>query len=393
MSASSARERIIQAALELFLSQGVSQTTTRQIATLANVNEVTLFRNFGNKYGLLLAVIQATPTFRNFGEALVQQTTPAANMAEALKAYASNCLHALEQAPAFVRSLIGEADQYPAENRQALGQRLDEASGYVVQYLKQTIPPGQFPPERLAGFFGALLVGYVVIESTSDNHHLWESREDFLTGLVELLLNGAISAGAADPTNDEPDRSAQDLPEPQVHQLLRQAKDTSLRDYALAYLLFGAGLEPEEIASLRRSHQISDKTQHILQVGERQVPVNQWILGKRYGSYLSNPLTKWLQSRKDESPWLFVNNQGRPFSIADINHCWLAWVTALGLAPTLTPLQAKQTWCVEMLVRGMDVVNLSLLSGWTTTQLQPLVRRAQAKVALNQARALDQKQI
>jgi integrase len=150
----------------------------------------------------------------------------------------------------------------------------------------------------------------VVIESTSDNHHLWESREDFLTGLVELLLNGAISAGAVDPTNDEPDRSAQDLPEPQVHQLLRQAKDTSLRDYALAYLLFGAGLEPEEIASLRRSHQISDKTQHILQVGERQVPVNQWILGKRYGSYLSNPLTKWLQSRKDESPWLFVNNQG-----------------------------------------------------------------------------------
>ncbi|HEY9882666.1 MAG TPA: helix-turn-helix domain-containing protein, partial [Thermosynechococcaceae cyanobacterium] len=52
------RQRLIHAALELFAVQGVTDTTTRQIAELAEVNEVTLFRHFGNKHGLLLAVIE-----------------------------------------------------------------------------------------------------------------------------------------------------------------------------------------------------------------------------------------------------------------------------------------------------------------------------------------------
>jgi AcrR family transcriptional regulator len=45
------QQRLIQAAIQLFLAQGVTETTTRQIAELAGVNEVTLFRNFGNKQG------------------------------------------------------------------------------------------------------------------------------------------------------------------------------------------------------------------------------------------------------------------------------------------------------------------------------------------------------
>ena len=394
MATSTSRERLIQAALELFLSQGVSHTTTRQIANLAAVNEVTLFRNFGNKYGLLQAVIQEAPTFRNLGETLMQQAVATDSPHQALYAYASACLQALEQSPAFVRSLIGEADQYPDDNRQALGQRLDEASRYVAQYLAQTMPAGPFPPGKLAGFLGALLMGYVVIESTSAGHHLWASREDFLTGLVNLLLHGAI---APTPTGEAiasrpPQATVQDLPEPWVHQLLQQAKDQSLQDYALAYSLFGAGLEPREVVRLARSHHLSDKTQHTLQVGARQVPVNQWILGRRYGSLLNNPLTKWLKSRKDESPWLFCQAEGAPLTEEALHQHWHVWTTVLRPAFAPHPQQAKQTWCVEMLTRGMTVENLSILSGWSLEDLEPYVARAQAKAALEQARSLDQKQ-
>jgi AcrR family transcriptional regulator len=394
MASLSSRERLIQAAQILFLSQGVSHTTTRQIAQLAEVNEVTLFRNFGNKYGLLLAVIKATPTFRELGESLMQHTPSREDPHQTLKAYASDCLQALEQAPAFVRSLIGEADQYPAENRQALGQRLGEASSYVAQYLGQTMPPGPLPPERLAGYLGALLVGYVVVESTSDNHRLWTHREDFLTGLVDLLLpqlhqEGEMQgSGLASAVTNPP---VQDLPEPWVHQILNRAKEISLQDYALAYVLFGAGLDPEEVATLLRSHHLSDKTQHTLQVGDRQVPINQWIAGKRYGSYTSNPLTKWLKSRKDNSPWLFTGEQGIPFTPDAVRHRWHQWVDGLALSPSPDPDQAKQTWCVEMLFRGVALENVSILSGWSTQQLRPFRQRAKARAALQQARALDQK--
>jgi site-specific recombinase XerD len=103
-----------------------------------------------------------------------------------------------------------------------------------------------------------------------------------------------------------------DLPASLVHSILQQAKKQGLRDYALAYVLFGAGLRPQEVVALERSHQIIDAHQHLLQVTQgavREVPVNQWIMGKRYGSYTRNPLSQWLRSRKDDQSALFVNDE------------------------------------------------------------------------------------
>jgi AcrR family transcriptional regulator len=50
------RERILDAAAELFAEHGYAGTTTRSIAELAGVNEVTLFRRFQTKAGVLAAL-------------------------------------------------------------------------------------------------------------------------------------------------------------------------------------------------------------------------------------------------------------------------------------------------------------------------------------------------
>jgi AcrR family transcriptional regulator len=55
-----ARGRILASALDLFSSKGFASTTTREIAAAANVNELTLFRNFGSKDGLLGSAIEST---------------------------------------------------------------------------------------------------------------------------------------------------------------------------------------------------------------------------------------------------------------------------------------------------------------------------------------------
>lgn len=49
-------ERIVDAAAALFAERGYAGTTTRAIAERADVNEVTLFRRFGNKIGVLKAL-------------------------------------------------------------------------------------------------------------------------------------------------------------------------------------------------------------------------------------------------------------------------------------------------------------------------------------------------
>ncbi|MEH2291113.1 TetR family transcriptional regulator [Nostoc sp.] len=401
----STRQRLIQAALELFSAQGVSATTTRQIAEKAEVNEVTLFRNFGNKHGLLLAVLEESAAFKDLGESLVRRATPPGNVYQALKDYASDSLHALERVPEFVRSVVGEADQFPAENRRALGRGVTEANRYVAQYLATVIQQGHLntylPAEKLASLLNGMILGYAVIEFTSEFHELWEDRNDFLENLVELFLHGAMSPSAESAINSLQGgfttTEITDLPASLVHEILQQARKFGVRDYALAYVLFGAGLSATEITSLQRSHQIYDSQGHFLQITipgfVRQVPVNQWILGKRYGSFTNNPLIKWLKSRKDAQTAMFLNETNTPMSESELQVRWQAWSEALLTPQGQTPAiaQAQQTWRVEMLMRGITLENLSIFTACDRTQLQLYVRRAKEKAALEQATRLDHK--
>ncbi|RMF68605.1 MAG: TetR/AcrR family transcriptional regulator, partial [Cyanobacteria bacterium J069] len=193
----STRQRLIQAAVELFMTQGVGETTTRQIADRAEVNEVTLFRQFGNKHGLLLAVMQDKEALTRLGMALGQQSSQMGSASQAIKDYASVHLEALEQIQEFVRSLIGEAGHYPDENRRALGRGLVQANRYTAQYLATVMQHEQLqtrlPTEKLASLLNSMLLGYAVLEFTSEFNDLWQNRESFVEALVELFMYGAIA--------------------------------------------------------------------------------------------------------------------------------------------------------------------------------------------------------
>jgi len=425
-TSSTTRARLIQAALELFTVQGVTETTTRQIAELAQVNEVTLFRHFGNKQGLLLAVIEDSGVFTRLGESLRAQVDQTTTFEQALINYGRDRLQVLTQMPELLRSVVGESGKYTVEHRQALGEGVTQANLDFADYLTTVIQRDRLhlrlSAEKLASLVNGMLFGYLVIELTSEFHRLWQNQEDFLQSLVELILHGAFAdrelqrreeaeeePGSGDtgeivrqPVPDSsPNAPSQvisaetvaDLPASLVHAILQQAKKSGLRDYALAYILFGAGLRVEEIIALERSHQISDAHRHLLQVTQgnvRQVPVNQWIMGKRYGSYTRNPLKQWLKSRKDDRSPMFVNEALERMSVPELRAAWRNFTSELE-TPSPSIEQARQTWCVELLMRGMSVEDLSILSGLDVKQLEPYVRRAKEKTALERAIRLDQK--
>jgi AcrR family transcriptional regulator len=400
------RQRLIQAALELFTAQGVS-TTTRKIAELAEVNEVTLFRHFGNKYGLLLAVFEDSEAFKQIGESLVQSVSSDPHADRMLRAYASQCLHAMKNVPQLIRSVIGEADQYPVENRHALGVGIAEVNRHVAQYLEpiaQGWPGSKFSAETLASLMNSLLLGYAVIEFTSEEHPLWNSQDDFLESLVQLFLPTDTVRLAPEHRLDSSalSQKVSELSANVVHEILRRTRKMGGCDYALAYVLFATGLSPTEIQGIERSHHVSDAHQHLLRVGaaQRSVPVNQWILGKRYGSYNANPLTKYIRSRKDSHPVLFLNEGGQPMSASEVETRWQAWVAETASSDLASPnnqketlaiAQAHQTWCIDMLLRGISLENLSILSGQALEQLKPYAERAKEILALEEATRLDQK--
>jgi AcrR family transcriptional regulator len=399
------RQRMIAAAIELFSTQGVTETTTKQIAEAAAVNEVTLFRQFGNKHGLLLAVIEESEVFSQLGQNLVGDLPPASNLPEMLREYANTCLQALEQTPAVIRSLVGESGQYSIENRQALGKSFDRANRRVAKYLKTALGESptdlHLPVEQLASLLNTLLFGYATIELTSEFHGLWRDREDFLDRVVALIFPRLIINHQVDLDrySSQIDRvkvsnTYPDLPEQIVHQILERAKKQGLQIYAIVYVLFGAGLSVDEIIQLNRSEHLASSDRQILQITNglvRQVPINQWILGKRYGSYVKNPLTQWLRSRKDSNSALFIGADSTRLTEIDLRHQWQQLTSEL-LTPTGQPPaieQTQSTWCVEMLVRGLTIETMQLLTGREPGHLEYYLRRATEQIALAQAVSLD----
>ncbi|MEB3220176.1 MAG: TetR family transcriptional regulator [Nostocales cyanobacterium 94392] len=396
----STRQRLINAAAELFAAQGITETTTKAVAQLAQVNEVTLFRHFGNKHGLLLAVISESPVFQELGEYLKTQATQTTSVYQALKNYCEERLQALEQAPNLVRSVVGEAGNYPLENRQALGRSLKEANHYVTEFLATVMEREQLhaylPTQKLASLINIMLLGYAVMEFTSEFHELWHDKDEFLEDLVTLFLTGATNSTSLVTSEFKQIEKVMDLPANMVHLILQRAKKSGLRDYALIYILFAAGLSTAEVTNLEKTHQIYDTNQHLLQIAKgsiRQVPVNQWIMGKRYGSYTNNPLTKYLKSRKDTYSALFINNNETPILETEIQDYWQKLTQELltpeGQQPVIQ--QAQHTWCVEMLMKGMSLEDMSLITGWDFDKLQIYACRANEKSALEQAIKLDNK--
>ena len=404
MARSKTQKRLMAAALELFTAQGFNLTTTKQIADLAQVNEATLFRNFGGKHDLLLAVVAETGLLQA-SEALPDQIAQTETVSDSICLYVRDRLQLFLEQAALLRAVVGETEQYSLEQRQALQttwqQIIQTMAAELQVLLAKEGGDRRASSEQLAALLNSLLLGYLMTQDATTN--LWQTAEEFVNCLVDTGLYGVTSAIAPasntapslEISNDAPLR-VRDLPAELVRKILQRAKKQGAQPYAIAYLLFGAGLLPSELLQLRRSHHLCNPRQNLVQINQgavRQVPINQWIMGKRYGSYSNNPLTQWLKSRKDEVSGLFINEDQQPLSETDFLELWET-VTADLLTPDNTspqPDQARQTWCVEMLAKGISPEDLSILSGWTIQQLQPYVQRTREKLALERAMQLDQK--
>jgi AcrR family transcriptional regulator len=117
-----ARERLLHAALAVFSRDGLHAATTRNIAEEAGVNEVTLFRLFGTKDGLLtelmshlvvIAMSRSQPAEDN------EKWSGTLSLRENLRRFAKNYYALLEEGEAFIRTMVGEARRYPEHARKA----------------------------------------------------------------------------------------------------------------------------------------------------------------------------------------------------------------------------------------------------------------------------------
>ncbi|NJL98010.1 MAG: TetR/AcrR family transcriptional regulator [Synechococcaceae cyanobacterium SM2_3_2] len=219
-SQQSTRQRLLTTAKDLFARQGITQTTTRQIAEEAGVNEVTLFRHFRTKQGLLLAAFADLGVFDGIGD-LGLDPAQALDTRSVLLAYIRQCYQALVINPELVRSVVGEAGLYSDEHRAALQGGFAQAQQQLANYLAQSsfynhhqgIPHSVQRLEEDSALLHLLILGSAMLEVTTGSSPLAEpplvepplvepplvESEDRLSWILDFWLRGA----GLQPTIDE----------------------------------------------------------------------------------------------------------------------------------------------------------------------------------------------
>jgi len=182
------RDRLLKAAIEVFAAEGVVGATTREIARVAGVNEVTLFRHFQSKEQLLNAVAQeishSTTSHLQSGDWTNDLTTD-------LLTFARHYDQLLETNEAVIRMFIGEAQRHPNEALQVLQQAFQPLRELLVTYLENGIVQG-FVRDDLAldvaidAFTGMLIAGMLRRQMPLMPRSY--SRDRYVTQCVDIFV-------------------------------------------------------------------------------------------------------------------------------------------------------------------------------------------------------------
>jgi AcrR family transcriptional regulator len=153
------REKIERKAMELFVSQGVTETTIRDIATAAGVAEGALYRHHRGKDELILALFERN--YAAFAERLQALAAQQAGTREKLRAMVEECARVFDADPVLFQFLL-------LVQHHSL-RRLDAGTATPVdvvrQVLRDAMARGEIPdgdPELAT----ALVMGVIVQPAT-----------------------------------------------------------------------------------------------------------------------------------------------------------------------------------------------------------------------------------
>jgi AcrR family transcriptional regulator len=188
------RQRLMEAALRLFGEVGYTRATTRAIAERAGVNEVTIFRHFGNKKNLLLACIRAGNQV-GFAQTFSEQLT--GDYAADIRAMARLQMADTRQNFEILRLLLCDA-QAVSELQQALVLGAADNTERLAAYFRQQIAAGSvradLNPLVLAHAFDSLFSSSVLFEYFMGADPVSALPDDeVLDSLASLFLQGTMA--------------------------------------------------------------------------------------------------------------------------------------------------------------------------------------------------------
>jgi AcrR family transcriptional regulator len=178
------RARIIAAAKAIYERNGTRGTTTREVAERAGVNEATLFRHFGNKHALLIAMRQEACPLALFDSILAKL---GGDLRDDLRTIAVSLVERMHEQRAMMCISLAEDATHTDPDPEWRGPM--EIRQRLEAFFSEQIRLGRIRGEaqRIAVFFMGMCASYVLARKLWDSYVI---RVDDLDCMVDIFLNG-----------------------------------------------------------------------------------------------------------------------------------------------------------------------------------------------------------
>jgi len=189
----SARERVLDSALQVFAEKGFDAATTREIAKVAGVNEVTLFRHFETKRSLFAAVLsERSPLFEISRNVSFDVD---GRIEDVITDNAKVVLGILRSNRHLFMVVMGDAWRQP-RMRAAVGeQTFRRGLDLLMRFMKAQIDAGRLrrmDPELPARVLMGMIQSYFINNDLLEGKRPDVAKEEkLIRGFVSIFLDGA----------------------------------------------------------------------------------------------------------------------------------------------------------------------------------------------------------
>jgi len=183
-------QRILDAAIAVFARDGVSGATTREIARVAKVNEVTLFRYFKNKNELLRQVVlQSCKRYEQvFADASLHDIN---EFRRTVRNYAATYAKKLHDNEDFVRTFMGELKRHLKLCRRLFVESSKAVRHKFIDYLASAQKAGlvrkNLDPITAADALSGMLTAGALRRPLTESMY---SQRRYIDTCVEIFLKG-----------------------------------------------------------------------------------------------------------------------------------------------------------------------------------------------------------